>query len=303
MLEFESEFRTEADCICYLRELRWPDGFRCLKCGHREVWTTAQSLVICPNCQHKTSLTSGTIFHQTRKPLLLWFRAIWYLTEQKSGVSALGLQRALGLGSYHTAWTWLHKLRCAMVRPGRDRLRGVVEVDEAFYGGAKAGKRGRGAEGKALILIATEDKAGAPGRLRMRRIEDASSRSLLGALEQMVESGSRIRTDGWNGYKGLLKAGYDHEVVDGGSCLTGEDLLPMAHLNIALLKRWLLGTHQGAIGQDHLDYYLDEFTFRFNRRTSKSRGLLFQRLVEQALNVEPVMEKQLKAGNYTNPNY
>jgi len=298
MLDFEHQFREESDCLSYLQKFKWPNGYQCLKCGSTEYWIASGNVTVCRNCQYQCSLTAGTIFHGTRKPLMFWFRAIWYVTEQKNGVSALGLQRALGLGSYHTAWTWMHKLRCAMVRPGRDRLSGCVEVDEAYYGGIKKGKRGRGADGKALILIATEDKNGKPGRVRLRHIEDASGKSLLDALKQMVEPGSRIRTDGWKGYSALCKNGFEHQVVDGGSCLVGEDLLPMAHLTVSLLKRWLLGTHQGAIGHSHLGYYLDEYTFRFNRRTSKSRGLLFQRLIEQAMAVDPVMNKELNNGNY-----
>jgi transposase-like protein len=298
MLDFEERFQTEEDCFAYLLGLKWPDGFLCPRCGHHSAWTTPASVSICQSCQHQASVTSGTIFHGTRKPLLLWFRAIWHVTQQKNGVSALGLQRALGLGSYHTAWTWMHKLRSAMVRPGRDRLSGTVEVDETYLGGAKEGKRGRGADGKALILIAVEDVGGRPGRIRLRHIADASALSLLGALGDLVEPGSRIRTDGWTGYTGLADAGYEHDLVDGGSCLVGEDLLSMAHLIASLMKRWLLGTHQGAVEASHLGYYLDEFTFRFNRRTSKSRGLLFQRLVEQAMMVDPVMNSDLEGGTY-----
>jgi len=298
MLDFEEQFQSESDCFAYLLALKWPGGFVCPRCGHRAAWVTPDSVSICQACQHQASVTSGTIFHGTRKPLMLWFRAIWHVTQQKSGVSALGLQRALGLGSYHTAWTWMHKLRSAMVRPARDRLSGIVEVDEAYLGGAKEGKRGRGADGKALILIAVEDIGGRPGRIRLRHIVDASALSLLGALREMVEPGSRIRTDGWSGYTGLAELGYGHDVVDGGSCLVGEDLLAMAHLIASLLKRWLLGTHQGAVEASHLGYYLDEFTFRFNRRTSKSRGLLFQRLVEQAMMVDPVMNSELEGSTY-----
>lgn len=298
MLEFENQFSTEKDCLEFLQKFKWPDGYQCPRCGHCEGWLSARNVMICRKCEHHNSLTAGTIFHGSRKPLLLWFRAMWFVTEQKNGVSAAGLQRALGLGSYHTAWTWLHKLRCAMVRPGRDRLSGVVEVDEAYYGGVKKGKRGRGADGKALIFIATEDNAGKPGRVRLVQIEDAGCESLLAALDQTVEPGSVVRTDGWSGYAGVKNAGYEHAVVDGGSCKTGEDLLPMAHLNISLLKRWLLGTHQGGIGHDHLGYYLDEFTFRFNRRTSKERGLLFQRLIENAMKIDPVIESQIVGGNY-----
>jgi len=298
MLEFEEQFRTEQDCLEYLEKFRWPDGYQCPLCDHSEAWKSSRGMMICRKCEHHDSLTAGTIFHGSRKPLKVWFQAIWYVTEQKNGVSALGLQRALGFGSYHTAWTWLHKLRCAMVRPNRDRLSGTVEVDEALYGGVKKGKRGRGADGKALIFVATEDQNGNPGRIRLVHIEDASSESIIEALKKTVEPGSKIRSDGWKGYSGVKDAGYKHEVVDGANYKNGEDLLPMANLNISLFKRWVLGTLQGGIGHDHLGYYLDEFTFRFNRRKSKARGLLFQRLIENAMQVDPVIENQLRGGNY-----
>ncbi len=298
MLEFEEQFRTEQDCHEYLQKFKWPDGYKCPLCDHPKGWISSKGNMICCECEHHNSLTASTIFHGSRKPLMLWFRAMWYVTEQKNGVSALGLQRAIGLGSYHTAWAWLHKLRCAMVRPDRDRLKGTVEVDEALYGGVKKGKRGRGADGKALILVATEDDDGFPGRVRLVQIWDASEDSLKAALAQTVEPGSTVRTDGWAGYTNLDEIGLKHEVVTKATATNSENLMPMAHLNISLFKRWILGTHQGAIGHDHLGFYLDEFTFRFNRRKSKARGLLFQRLVENAMQTDPVPEELLIGGNY-----
>lgn len=219
---------------------------------------------------------------------------MWYVTNQKSGVSALGLQRVLGLGSYHTAWNWLHKLRRAMVRPGRDRLTGVVEVDEIFIGGEQSGKRGRGAGGKALVLIAAQEDGKRIGRIRLRRVADAAGESLEPAVWEMVEPDSTVRTDGWRGYNGLNELGYRHQVVHKDAKL-GDNLLPLVNMVASLLKRWLLGTHQGAVQHSHLDYYLDEYTFRFNRRTSKSRGLLFYRLLTQAIDLGPVLESELKA--------
>jgi transposase-like protein len=221
---------------------------------------------------------------------------MWHVTNQKHGVSALGLQRALGLGSYRTAWTWLHKLRHAMVRPGHDRLHGVVEVDETYIGGARSGKRGRGAEGKTLVMIAVEDKGTGIGRIRLQQIEDASGQSLTDAIKATIEPGSNIRTDGWRGYNSLKQHGYSHEIAGRGDCIVGENLLPLAHRIASLLKRWLTGTHQGAVQPSHLDYYLDEYTFRFNRRTSRSRGKLFYRLVQQALMVDPVEGKEIRGG-------
>jgi len=215
------------------------------------------------------------------------------MTSQKHGVSALGLQRELGLGSYRTSWTWLHKLRRALVRPGRDRLSGTVEVDETYVGGEKPGKRGRGAAGKALVLIAVEVKGGRIGRIRLRRVSDASAESLTPAVKASVEPGSEVRTDGWSGYQDLPSAGYKRLIVREDAD-AGENLLPHAHRIASLLKRWLLGTHQGAVQPSHLDYYLDEFTFRFNRRTSRSRGLLFYRLMQQAMATKPLKGRDLK---------
>lgn len=285
-LEFEQWFATEQACRDYLWKMRFPDGFQCPRCGADEAWHTARGLWRCQECDKQLSVTAGTVFEGTRKPLTLWFRAMWHVVNQKHGVSALGLQRALGLGSYRTAWTWLHKLRVAMVRPGRDRLPGTVEVDETYVGGERHGKRGRGAEGKALVYIAAQDDGGHIGRIRLLRIPDASADSLSDAAQKTIRPGSIVRTDGWNGYNDLKELGYERRIVRH-SADVGDNLLPLTNRVAALLKRWLLGTHQGAVRPTHLDYYLDEYTFRFNRRTSKSRGKLFFRLVQQAVAVAP----------------
>lgn len=296
ILEFEERFATEEACRQYLSNLRWPDGFCCPRCGSQQAWAMKRRLYWCKSCAYQVSLTAGTIFQDTRKPLRLWFRAMWYVTNQKQGVSALGLQRFLGLGSYRTAWSWLHKLRTAMVRPGRDRLSGVVEVDETYIGGAHTGKPGRGSAGKSLVLIAVEDKGKKMGRIRLAKVKDASACSLIGAIKKGVEQGSRIRTDGWAGYLPLNKEGYHHVTVRQEATI-GDNLLPKAHRVASLLKRWLLGTHQGAVESSHLDFYLDEYTFRFNRRSSRSRGKLFYRLAQQALAVPPVTGRDLKGGD------
>jgi transposase-like protein len=240
----------------------------------------------------QTSVTAGTIFHGTRKPLRIWFDAMWYVTNQKHGVSAKGLSRVLGIDRYMTVWVWLHKLRVAMVRPGRDRLSGKVEVDETYIGGVHHGKRGRGAEGKSLVLVAVEDKGDAMGRIRLRQVADASAQSLTPAVMEAVRPGSIVRTDNWGGYNDLPSKGYERQIVRE-SVETGKNLLPLVNRVTSLLKRWLDGTHQGAVRPSHLDYYLDEFTFRFNRRTSASRGKLFYRLVQQAAAVSPVPDTQV----------
>jgi len=254
-----------------------------------------RDLYRCVRCHLLTSVIAGTIFQDSKKPLQLWFRAIWHLTSQKYGANAMGLQRMLGLGSYRTAWIWLHKLRRAMVRPGRDRLSGTVDVDETYIGGEKPGKRGRGAAGKSLVVVMVEVTEGKIGRIRLRCVPDASATSLEGAVKEAVEPGSIIRTDGWESYGRLSKIGYVHEVIrDEGDI--GKNLLPRVNRVVALLKRWLLGTYQGRVEPSHLDYYLDEFTFRFNRRTSRSRGKLFYRLVQQAAAIAPILAKDIRGG-------
>jgi transposase-like protein/Zn ribbon nucleic-acid-binding protein len=286
LIEFEKQFTTDEACRDYLVQVRWPNGFQCPQCQGREFWKTSRQLYHCVNCGHQTSVTAGTIFQDTRYPLKIWFMAIWYVVSQKNGISALGLQRVLGFTRHQTAWNWLHRLRKAMVRPGRERLSGVVEVDEAYIGGKHKGKRGRGSEGKSLVFIAAEDKDGRIGRIRLRLIPDASKESLIPAIQETVASASIVRSDGWKGYINLSSKGYQHEVIRQ-SADVGENLLPLVHIAISLLKRWLLGTHQGAVHQSHLEYYLDEFTFRFNRRTSRSRGKLFYRLIQQAVATAP----------------
>jgi transposase-like protein len=298
LLELEARFSTEAACEEYLVRLRWPAGFRCDRCGGQKAWSVSgarRDRWECAACHGQVALTAGTIFQDSRLPLTLWFRAVWWVTSQKNGVSAMGLQRILGLKSYKTAWTMLHKLRHAMVRPGRDRLIGRVEADEAFVGGEEEGVHGRQRETKAMVAVAVEkDGRRGIGRIRMRRIPDASAESLMPFIQDSVEPGSVVRTDGWLGYVPLEGNGYKHEIVflKGGN-KTASELMPRVHLAVALLKRWLLGTHQGGVSLEHLDAYLDEFTFRFNRRKSRSRGKLFYRLLEQAVAVEPVPYKSL----------
>jgi len=296
LAEFEDQFGSAEQCWQYLFELRWPDGFVCPRCHGGRYWRSKGNLLVCAGCQFQASVTAGTVFQDTRKPLSTWFRAMWWVTSQKNGASALGLQRVLGLGSYRTAWAWLHKLRRAMVRPGRDRLHGLVQVDETYWGAIEEGHQGREPGKKALIAVAVEKDGRRCGRIRMRRVRDASAGSLHPFIQDSVDPGSTVETDGWRGYSGLASLGYVHHPGNQGRLgLPGveADLLPYAHRVISLLKRWLLGTHQGAISAEHLDYYLDEFAFRFNRRTSQYRGKLFYRLVQQAVQVAPAPYQSL----------
>jgi transposase-like protein len=297
LLEFEERFSTDQACREYLCQLRWPDGFRCPRCGGRRAWRVRDVYLECADCHHQASVTAGTIFQDTRKPLRLWFRAMWYVTSQKNGASALGLQRILGLGSYVTAWAWLHRLRRAMVRPGRDRLKGAVEVDETYLGGLEEGVVGRQTEQKAIIAVAAEEDGKGIGRIRLQQIPDASAFSLHGFVQASVEPGSVVRTDGWDGYSGLDQLGYKHRVIFlSHKNRPAHELLPRVHRVASLLKRWILGTHQGGISHEHLPYYLDEFTFRFNRRSSQYRGKLFYRLLQQAVLTEPAPYAKISKG-------
>jgi transposase-like protein len=295
LMELESRFSDEDACRDYLFSLRWPDGFVCPTCGAGSAWRTARGLWLCRGCRTQVSVTAGTIFQDSKLPLTLWFRAMWQVTSQKHGISALGLQRALGLGSYRTAWALLHKLRRAMVRPGRERLQGVVEVDETYWGAIEPGVTGRRTYAKALIAVAAEAVPGSPraiGRIRLRRVPDLKRTTLHGFIADAVEPCSTIITDGLNAFREL--SGYAHErQVQRRQPPDDDHLLPRAHRATSLLKRWLLGTHHGAIAHEHLDAYLDEFTFRFNRRTSASRGKLFYRLAQHAVQVNPAPYESL----------
>ena len=287
LLDLEKRFATDQACREYLFALRWPGGFLCPRCGGRAAWGMGRGLWLCGGCRHQVSVTAGTIFQDRKLPLTIWFRAMGHVTSQKNGVSALGLQRVLGLGRYQTAWALLHKLRRAMVRPGRDRLSGAVEVDETYWGADQQPVMGRLTYDQALIAVAAQQDGAGIGRIRLRRVPNLTKVSLHGFIAEAVEPGSTVITDGLSVYENLK--GYLHRpIVVKRQSQDASTLLPRVHRVASLLKRWLLGTHQGAVGHEYLDYYLDEFTFRFNRRKSASRGKLFYRLAQQAVQVEPV---------------
>jgi transposase-like protein len=218
------------------------------------------------------------------------------MTSQRPGISALSLMRQLGLPSYQTAWTWLHKLRRAMVRPGREALSGKVEVDEGYVGGEETGVHGRETKNKSVVAVAVEVKGQAAGRLRMEQVEDASGTSLNAFVVDNVVPGSTVRTDGWSGYEGLKAQGYRHRARVIGDRKRAARLFPHVHRALSLLKRWLLGTHQGAVRSHHLHVYLDEFVFRYNRRSSRRVTLPFQRLCVIAVLTPPVTYRQIVDG-------
>lgn len=289
IIKFAERFKDEDSCRNYLESLRWPNGFICPACQSSKSWKTTRSTYFCSHCKKQTSVTAGTIFEGTRIPLKIWFYAIWLITSEKNGISALGLQRELGLNRYATVWIILHKLRRAMVRTDRDMLSGNVEVDETYIGGTEVDVKGRKTEKKSIVAIAVEVKEKEIGRIRLTRIPDVTSKSLHGFISESIHKGSTIITDAWRSYNGLTNIGYAHNILNiKNSGELGNELLPHVHRIASLLKRWWLGTHQGAIDKKHIDYYLNEFVFRFNRRTSTHRGKLFYRLVQQSIQYNPI---------------
>jgi transposase-like protein/ribosomal protein L37AE/L43A len=295
--EFETRFSSEEACRDYLFKLRWGDAWLCPRCKQGRAWPSGRGLWMCGGCGYQASVLAGTVLQDTKLPLTTWFRAMWFMTSQKTGISALGLQRLLGLGSYRTAWLVLHKLRRAMVRPGRERLAGLVEVDETYLGGLEEGRHGRRTFKKALIIVAAQADGAGIGRVRLRRLGDLTKASVHSFIHEAVEPGGLVRTDGLASYAGMEALGYRHDPqpLRGQKKLAGQ-LLPRVHRVVSLLKRWLMGTHQGAISHEHLDDYLDEFTFRFNRRHSRSRGKLFYRLAQQAVQVQPCPYQRIVKG-------
>jgi len=291
--DFECIFATDDDCLAYLSERRWPQGFRCPHCEHDTHWTIRRDLKRCSQCDYEFRATSGTIFHRSHIPLHQWFRAIWWVIAQKNGVSAQGLKRILGLKSYESAWLMLHKIRSVMVLPGREMLSGKVEVDETIVGGVHhGGKRGRGAEGKILVGVAVEAPSTNIGRIRLNILKNCEAETLKSFVTANVVEKSLVVTDGHPSYKGVPSWKYTHK-VEKTSVLDGEEILPNVHRVAALLKRWLIGTHQHFCLNGHLQAYLDEFVFRFNRRNSRSRGLLFDTLIKQAIHTKPLLYKQM----------
>src|SRR4051794_14004572 len=283
-MEFNARFGTDEQCQEYLSQACWPEGFRCDGCGHEDAYTLRTRLVYeCAACGKQHSLLAGTLFEQTKTGLARWFLVIHLATSSKGGIAAAELQRQMGSGSYQTAWSWLHKLRKAMVRPDRAPLSGRVEADETYVGGPAS------AAGKTPVAGAVEAGRAAGrrlGRLRPAVVPDASAASLEGFLGAAVAVPATVATDGWSGYAGLAAEGYAHEPVDPGACDAGLRL-PGIHLVFGLAKRWLLGTHHGAVSRKHLPAYLDEYAFRFDRRTASSISHGFARPVEQAVRTKP----------------
>jgi len=267
IMEFQERFSSERACLEYLAACRWPDGFVCPGCGGRRAWVLERRhLWECAVCHAQTSVTAGTVMHRTRTPLRLWFWAAYLVATHHPGISAKQLQRQLGLSRYETAWLILQKLRRAMVAPERELLKDEVEVDEFYLGGEESGLKGGRQRGKkALVGVVIEVRGAGSGRVRLHVLEDASLESLNDLVRSTTTPGAIVHTDGWRGYWGLRKLGYDHRPRKKQQVVPGEELLPRAHRSVSNLKAWLHGTHRG-VGDPHLQVYLDEYVFRHNRR-------------------------------------
>ncbi len=291
-MDFQERFATEEACREYLFASRWPDGFRCRRCGGGEVGAMHRGRLVwqCKRCGAQTSVTAGTVMHGTRQPLRLWFWAAYLVATHHPGISAVQLQRQLGIRRHETAWMLLHKLRVAMVAPEREPLKREVEVDEFFLGGYEEGLQGGRQRGKkTLVGVAVEVRGRGSGRLRLQVLRDASGASLGALIKNTTESGAIVHTDGWKGYNGVAKLGYDHRPRTQ-SAMPGEQLLPRAHRAVSNLKAWLHGTHRWA-SPEHLPAYLDEFVFRHNRRGTPHAA--FQTLLGLSAHHEPATYRQI----------
>lgn len=327
LLDFQRMFPDEKACLQYLFELRWPEGFGCPACGAKgdpQRIATRPKVLRCRACLREASLTAGTVLDRTHTPLQVWFWAAYLVTSQTPGMSAVQFQRQLGIGRYETAFQLLHKLRAAMIRPARDRIGGdyAVEVDEALVGGETRGK-GRGVHRMETVVGAVEVRAGAPttlrekrarqrkkgrpvrgetyaGRLRLRHVPNRGGLALATFVQESVAPRTLVVTDGWQGYDSLQKLGYDHQrAIIGGDQEITEAALPMIHLVFSNLKTWLLGTHHG-VSRQHLQAYLNEYVFRFNRRFYPMG--MFNSVLGLAATVEGPTYDALYDGKWTHPN-
>jgi transposase-like protein len=282
--EFEARFATEADCRAYWIEARWGGTPACARCGSTRVWTIRDGTTFeCADCDHQTSLTSGTPLEKTRKPLKMWFRAVFEISTRRTGISAKDLQRIMGFGSYKTAWTWLHKLRAAMVRSMSEPLGPFVQVDEALVGG-------KGGPHKELVLVAAE----ANGRVRLAHADNNDATTLKRFADAQIAADARVVTDGHAGYSGKSLGKRSHEAkVQTKAERRENDAIQSCHWTISLLKRWLLGTHAGAVGPKHLQAYLDEYAFRHNRRKTNGVGRIAARVIEQLVARQPLTMRSL----------
>lgn len=292
ILEFTERFRTDEACYEFLRRCRWPDGFKCPACEHDGCYPRSDRWgVECARCGRVTSVTAGTVMHKSHTSHRTWLWAAWLMVTSKRGTSALELQRQLGIKTYQTAFQILHKLRAAMVSPDQTPLSGTIEVDETYVGGPEPGSRGRGARGKAMVVGAVECRNGSPKRLRFRVIEHADAATLHKFIYDVTEKDAVIQTDAHNGYLHMKRKHQPKQSNRPGQELS--EVLPCYHTAVANLKAWLLGTHHGAVRKKHLQAYLNEFAFRYNRRGNLQAAFL------TLLGLAPKVEGPTYAGLYS----
>src|SRR5262245_16923122 len=286
--EFEARFATEADCRAYWIEARWGGKPACARCSSTRVWTIRDGTTFeCADCDHQTSLTSGTLLEKTHKPLKMWFRAVFEISTRRTGISAKDLQRIMGFGSYKTAWSWLHKLRAAMVRSKSDPLGPFVQVDEALVGG-------KGGPHKELVLAAAE----VGGRVRLAHAESNDKATLKTFADGQIAADAHVVTDGLASYDRESLGERPHQAIVQTKAERRErDAVQSCHWTIALLKRWLMGTHAGAVAPKHLQAYLDEFAFRHNRRKTNGVGRIAARVIERLVARQPLTMRSLSDYN------
>lgn len=294
LIEFQTRFATEEACIEHLFSLRWPDGYVCPRCGHRKYsFHSTRRLYQCSSCKYQVSVTAGTVFHKTRTPLKSWFWMIFLMARQKSGASMMSLQRMLGIRSYKTAWTMGHKIRKAMAdRDAHYTLGGLVEMDDAFFGPKKPGKRGRGAEGKAKVVVAVENRNERPGFAALRQVQKADAGELLAIARDKIRQHSTVRTDGWRAYGILGENGLEHTKVIVSKDTDALRELRWVHILIGNAKGNIRGVHHG-VSSKHLNRYLSEFAYRFNRRFWEPQ--LFNRTVAACAATSTVTFAELRA--------
>lgn len=298
--QFQRQFATEAACQQYLAACRWPEGFRCPRCGHDRAYAMVKHRRWkCVTCRHQVSLTAGTVLHNTKTPLTHWFWA-YLMTTDTRGISALGLQRQLGLRRYETAWMMLHKLRRAMVNAAREPLHGEVEVDDTWIGGPQPGITGsRQLKGRHAVpvLVAVEKRGDHSGRVRMSVLRDFKATTVTALIQQHVAPGTTVYTDGLGGFAGLQDAGFDHiplkQPLRSAFRKGARSVVPLADRAIGNLQQWLIGTYHG-VSRGQLQAYLDEFVFRHNRR--KNRMAAFQTLLGLGAGRTPTPYRRITGG-------
>ena len=298
LIDFQRRFPDDGACARYLADQRWPEGFHCPACGHDRAWAlnTKPWTYECRGCRRQTSVKAGTILHGSKLPLSVWFWAAYLMATHSNGISALQLQKQLGLGSYKSAWLLAAKLRRAMVAPERNPLAGLVEIDETTIrhrtaGDPPAGGQGRSHDAKLLIAGAVEIRGqgplAGPGRIRLAAIDDFSAASLHGFMAANIAPDSTAKTDGWPGYPGAAQITHEPHII---GPMAAHVVLPWVHRVFSNLKTWALGVYHG-LRAKHLQAYLDEFVFRFNRR--RTRHAAFRSLLGLASNAKPVTYKML----------